>query len=118
MSVHIRLIALCIIAVVIAIFHALSRPIPDECKASQTKTKISHDNGPFENTLDVHDEATIEFFNQEQGGAARNRFKLTHQNRPASCRGVSVAASAPGDGSLLVVPIGLESHQQHFPRYK
>lgn len=68
--------------------------------------------------MDIQDEATIEFFNQEQGGAARNRFKLSKQNRPASCSGVSVAASTAGDGSLLVVPIGLESQQQHFPRYK
>ena len=116
MSVHVQLAAMFILAVVIAILHALSRPVSDECKTmnkDQKKTKISHDDGILEASMDVNDEATIVFSNQEQCSSSRNRFKTTNQNRRLGSA-VTVTATISGNGSLLVVPIGLESQKQHF----
>jgi hypothetical protein len=105
-----------IIAVVIAIIHALSRPVSDEFKTmtkDQKKAKISHGDGIIEASMDVNDEATIVFSNQDQCSSSRNRFKsINHNRRPVSA--VTVTAAMSGDGPLLVVPIGLESEQRHF----
>jgi hypothetical protein len=102
---------LSIVAFLVAILHASSRPVANEYniipKEQSYTTRISHHDGFVEtimdtNTDDRDNEGTIGFSHQSRNGCSKKRVKCTNQNPRTN-------SAIPAYGSLLAVPIGLAS---------